>query len=434
MDAKIHEHLDIEKDKKLKYFFNFYTTCPEFFKDYMSHEEYLKLFNDYNLTLPPETEEGLIIFKKGLRQIIDFINPYIEQIDKTERIQCKNIILFYSLTNISQDNLINPCILNNDKYNNMVKLINETFKCRKLNFSFLGIIPYYTNIFIYLIFNKNPNIRNLQDKFELTKLNYNLDFVYKVKYNQKDKYEKIIQNYFISFCCDFNSKDIEIYECEETSPENQQLKLDITYDSQNTNLLEWQYLFVNEIKEQIIKDKETRRIIWIYDYYGCSGKSYLANYLTGPISDFLLVHLISGPKSLYNKIYNAYINNLWTGKAIIFDLPRTYERKYNFYSCFDNLKNGILDLKYTIVDFSPVNKLIIIVFANFLPEFCKLSLDRWDIREIKNYDKTKNKELTGYEIFKIPIDKRKIELVKWDSKQIYTKWQQNNLTYKSKKK
>jgi len=58
------------------------------------------------------------------------------------------------------------------------------FKEKELNVSYLGVIPYYCNLFVYVVFNNTPNISNIYKTFNLEKINLDIDFVYKVKYNQ----------------------------------------------------------------------------------------------------------------------------------------------------------------------------------------------------------------------------------------------------------
>jgi len=79
------------------------------------------------------------------------------------------------------------------------------------------------------------------------------------------------------------------------------------------------------------------------------------------------------------------------------------KKKNSLYSCLEILKNGYIERdKYNsaCVKFITANKLITIVLANFLP-----SLDRWDIREFKHYNKTTNNELIEDEIYDTPLSK-----------------------------
>ena len=120
---------------------------------------------------------------------------------KKKDCKCKYYILFYSLSNISMDNLFKPDIVDNDKGKYIIKILKESFKKKELKVSYLGIIPYYANLFVYVTFENKPNINNLYKTFEMKDLNLDIDFVYKVIYNQAERYDKKIRDYFLTLPC-----------------------------------------------------------------------------------------------------------------------------------------------------------------------------------------------------------------------------------------
>ena len=83
---------------------------------------------------------------------------------------------------------------------------------------------------------------------------------------------------------------------------------------------------------------EHRKVNWIFDPKGNSGKSFLARYL----KLFKDAYIITGGKS--QDIYRHYKNN----KIVIYDLPRDYmNENISLYSTMENFKNGFfLDTKY----------------------------------------------------------------------------------------
>jgi hypothetical protein len=129
-----------------------------------------------------------------------------------------------------------------------------------------------------------------------------------------------------------------------------------------------------------------------------------------PSMDFLRLSKIGATRDFSELIYNAVIKHGWTCKYLLIDLPRTCEKYVSLYECLENIKNGeIFKEKWSSdnITLNNINNIIIIIFANFLPDFCKLSADRWDIRERTD----KEEELD------------KIVFSRWDKETIKRKWE-----------
>lgn len=139
-----------------------------------------------------------------------------------------------------------------------------------------------------------------------------------------------------------------------------------------SKLLGWQEELLKLIK--IYKDND-RIIIWIYDEVGGNGKTSLCKYLVIE-EDF------------------GYLNNAKTAdicfyakenqkKGYVFDFCRSNEKSIN-YQAIESLKNGILfSSKYesgVLVMDSPV----IVIMANYPPNYDKLSKDRWVVKSLNN--------------------------------------------------
>lgn len=120
------------------------------------------------------------------------------------------------------------------------------------------------------------------------------------------------------------------------------------------------------------KDPHDRHIWWFYDPIGNTGKS-----------QFVLFLKSKGGIRMSNKsAENAY---LWNGQSpVIFDLSRTLEgqgenKSLVNYDSIEQLKNGdVISTKYEPID-KHHNVPHVFIFANFLPDYNKLSLDRWMI-------------------------------------------------------
>lgn len=117
-----------------------------------------------------------------------------------------------------------------------------------------------------------------------------------------------------------------------------------------------------------------RKIYWIVDKIGNSGKSFLCKYL-------YLKHkcIIGEGKSndIFNQINNSIENNN-IPKLILIDSPRSHENFIN-YSGIEKIKNGLIySGKYEggVCCFKNPH---IIIFANHNPDKSKFSEDRWEI-------------------------------------------------------
>lgn len=115
---------------------------------------------------------------------------------------------------------------------------------------------------------------------------------------------------------------------------------------------------------------DTRKIIWIHDEVGNSGKSYFATHYNDKPS-----YYITGGKS--SDIFYGYKYE----SVVFFDLARMKQDIVQ-YDVMENFKNGqFYSTKYEskTVKFNVPH---VVVFSNFYPDTTKLSADRWDIRVI----------------------------------------------------
>lgn len=117
-------------------------------------------------------------------------------------------------------------------------------------------------------------------------------------------------------------------------------------------------------------DADPRKVYWYYDVTGNSGKSYFSTRYKAKTS-----YLVTGGKN--QDIYYAFNYE----QVVFFDLPRA-KQDYVPYDVMESFKNGyFLSTKY---ECKPVRFAVphVIVFANFYPDTTKLSVDRWEIKEI----------------------------------------------------
>lgn len=73
----------------------------------------------------------------------------------------------------------------------------------------------------------------------------------------------------------------------------------------------------------------------------------------------------------------------WNGDTVFLNLTREYAERKHIYEALEILKDGFITCtKYTGGD-CWIPKLHVIVFANFKPNLTSLSMDRWNIMEIR---------------------------------------------------
>lgn len=126
-----------------------------------------------------------------------------------------------------------------------------------------------------------------------------------------------------------------------------------------------------ELLETFETTPDPRKVIWIWDFKGGVGKSYMTGYLA-VMKKALETNTTTMKDVAY--MYNGQ-------KIVIFDLAR-HNMEYVNYGTIEAIKNGsITSPKYE----SKAKRFEIphvIIFANAPPNMSKMSADRWDIRRI----------------------------------------------------
>lgn len=118
---------------------------------------------------------------------------------------------------------------------------------------------------------------------------------------------------------------------------------------------------------------DPRKVYWVWDGVGGTGKSWFANYLVAKLDAIIFTNGRLADMAL------AYKRE----PVVVFDLSRTQAEKIDaIYMAMEQFKNGrIFSPKYhsaTKVFRTPH----VVVFANYPPDQSKLSQDRWDIMEL----------------------------------------------------
>lgn len=131
-----------------------------------------------------------------------------------------------------------------------------------------------------------------------------------------------------------------------------------------------------DIKEIIMGEIDDRKVYWIYDPIGQGGKTQFCKMMMAEdCTKFWMVTNASGSRDFGHAVSNAF-NAGWTGHCMLFNLSREVE-EYNIYGPMEMMKDGVLtttkfNSRTMIWDSSHV-----VVMANFMPDYSKLSRDRW---------------------------------------------------------
>lgn len=127
-----------------------------------------------------------------------------------------------------------------------------------------------------------------------------------------------------------------------------------------------------------------RKVPWIHDAKGNSGKTDFVRHcsLTHP-KDFSFCN-----SSMNMKDYAEYVKGRlmqgWSGKYMLFDLPRTTESCIGLYGAIEDTKNGMISSQKWAGAQLVFKRSTVVCFANWWPDFRKLSLDRWICYDLKN--------------------------------------------------
>lgn len=177
-------------------------------------------------------------------------------------------------------------------------------------------------------------------------------------------------NKSISYCCKCDTRIAGPY----TNIENLEFRETIKDPLKDIELYEWQEDVVNIVNSE--PDKRT--IYWYYDEIGNTGKSALVKHL---ILNYGVI-VLGGLKNDMFYALTKLIDDNKNIKNIVVDVPRAIKNKISM-SAFEEIKNGVLfSGKYESksIVFNNPN---IIIFANFEPNYEKLSLDRWKVFNIE---------------------------------------------------
>lgn len=164
----------------------------------------------------------------------------------------------------------------------------------------------------------------------------------------------------------------------------------IHVESKRTELLpfpyplrHWQHYITRAISKP-----DDRKVTWVYDSDGGSGKSTFAKWLASSPETF---YIDGGKKEEILFLIKEDI------KTLLIDIPRS-GKDFVPYGLMETFKNGIWTTnKYEGNRVIRKEAGAVVVLANFWPDITKLSKDRWDIIEVSQ-DKSYFKNINYYDV------------------------------------
>lgn len=153
--------------------------------------------------------------------------------------------------------------------------------------------------------------------------------------------------------------------------------------SLGVQLLPWQHTLLGKLTAPA----HPRKIIWLIDDLGNSGKTYFAKLLASNYSALIF----SGGKN--DRIQHQYEGE----KLVVFDFPRavqSQDKDFVPYASIEAIKNGFTARMYGERTLFARETPHVVCFSNFNPDISKFSQDRWDMTYLGPADQFDQNNLT----------------------------------------
>lgn len=135
-------------------------------------------------------------------------------------------------------------------------------------------------------------------------------------------------------------------------------------------LRDWQ----QQLNHDLLLPPDRRKIIFIVDFTGNTGKSWFCHYYCGLHENAQVI--LPGKKADMSFVLDPLI------RVLFVDAPRSKQGEYLQYDFLEDVKNGyVFSPKYES-RIKTMDKVHVVVMMNEMPDRLKLSQDRYDIREI----------------------------------------------------
>lgn len=164
------------------------------------------------------------------------------------------------------------------------------------------------------------------------------------------------------------SRNIERIKLYMKNTKNEKLDKVVADNVRNTlkvELCEWQKHLIDIVEGPY----HIRKVYWVYDKIGGRGKSLFGAYL---VSQY-------GAKVYTSTKLDSCLYSYNNEKVIVFDLPRATKPNKVDYTTFESFKNSYASVDKYMSTTKTIAPNHLIVFSNILPDFSKISDDRWVI-------------------------------------------------------
>lgn len=131
-----------------------------------------------------------------------------------------------------------------------------------------------------------------------------------------------------------------------------------------------------ELEAYLTEEPHDREIVWYYDPVGNTGKSTWAKHWLLNHSDAIMVD--GKAEDIKCALALLHKNKKPLPKTILWDIPRSQE--HVSYTAMEKIKDGCFFSGKYESGMILMNKPHIIVFSNHLPDYSKLSTDRWNVK------------------------------------------------------
>lgn len=143
----------------------------------------------------------------------------------------------------------------------------------------------------------------------------------------------------------------------------------------------WQQDLVNMVDSGVC-DLQDRRIHWYWEYNGNIGKTFVSTYFAAKHNAIIA----SGKQAdVFNEILTLIVEKQISPRCVIVDIPRKSQGYFDV-STLEVIKNGVLYSGKYKGGQVWIPGIHVIVFANCPPVVDDLSLDRWNIVDLNEYD------------------------------------------------
>lgn len=145
-------------------------------------------------------------------------------------------------------------------------------------------------------------------------------------------------------------------------------------------LLPWQ----KDIHDYCFTPINDRKILWIVNPNGCRGKSQLCKTMIRTYPDKCWKVNSIGRVADFAQNFSRKLESGWEGDTVLVNMAKTRENSKSVYEVLECIKDGdFTATKYQGADIDEDPRHCI-VFANHYPNVDATSLDRWDVRELKD--------------------------------------------------